>query len=260
MTASHHCQGLEFESGLRQGSHLPSGVVSCLPRSLETTTIVDWQRTLRDLMPPKVALRCAADAPADFKLTDGELACCARFSAKRLADFRVGRYCARDVLSQLGEPGASVTIGDSREPVWPDGIVGSIAHTTGIAGAVGAYASEYRALGLDIEHAQPLAAVSEHICTQRELVGPTSRVVGDDYLGAVFSAKEAVYKCIFPLVRRFVGFKEVEIEFAAAETFSVVWHDDVHDALSALQGRWRRADGVTMALAFLPALGCVEFT
>src|ERR1700679_1440183 len=56
----------------------------------------------------------------------------ARAVRSRQAEFFFGRLAARSVLAALNAPPGEVSVGASREPVWPPGIVGSISHTHAI--------------------------------------------------------------------------------------------------------------------------------
>jgi 4'-phosphopantetheinyl transferase EntD len=47
---------------------------------------------------------------------------------KRWREFAAGRSCARKALAASGHAPVAVLQGAGREPVWPQGIVGSITH------------------------------------------------------------------------------------------------------------------------------------
>src|SRR5690242_8343874 len=51
-----------------------------------------------------------------------------RAAPERQLEFRAGRHCARLAMGLLGAAGPVLRAPD-RSPVWPSGIVGSIAHT-----------------------------------------------------------------------------------------------------------------------------------
>lgn len=136
---------------------------------------------------------------------------------KRKAEFIAGRYCAREALRQLdAQFHAPIGIGAKREPLWPAGCIGSITHTRGYAAALVASRSELRAVGMDSERwikpdtAQDLA---RQILTTRDSSKELQELFASpaQHLTLVFSAKESLYKCLFPLVRRFFGFQTVAI-------------------------------------------------
>lgn len=55
---------------------------------------------------------------------------------KRRNEFITVRHCARLALQQLGLPPVPILKGETGEPCWPDGVVGSLTHTQGYRGAV----------------------------------------------------------------------------------------------------------------------------
>lgn len=136
---------------------------------------------------------------------------------KRKAEFIAGRYCAWAALSQLDcnfnvtKGDKTIGIGANREPLWPHGFVGSITHTHGYASAVVARRNTVRAVGLDSERwIEPERAeqVSRQILTTRESHIDHMQLFESPahYLTLVFSAKESLFKCLFPLVNRFFDF------------------------------------------------------
>ncbi len=132
---------------------------------------------------------------------------------KRKAEFLAGRYCARAALAQLdGSLAVNIGIGANREPLWPPGFVGSITHTHGYASAIVARQAQVRALGLDSESwidAQKVASVSPQILSPRDNHTGQMHLFDSPshYLTLVFSAKESLFKCLFPLVNRFFDFQ-----------------------------------------------------
>lgn len=94
---------------------------------------------------------------------------------------------------------------DRGAPTLPAGWSGSISHKGACAIAIAAPAALGN-LGIDLERAiAPRGDIGARILTPRE-----PAVVGK-WLTRVFAIKEAVYKAIDPIVRRYVGFQEVEV-------------------------------------------------
>ena len=124
-----------------------------------------------------------------------------RASAKRLREFRAGRWCARCAIRKLGYEAPSL-IGRRSDgaPVWPANIVGSITHAGSFAWAAVAGAAQTSALGIDTEVVMgddEAAQVLEQICTPSEVrraASLGSRSLGE-YVTLLFSAKESVHKC-----------------------------------------------------------------
>ena len=137
-----------------------------------------------------------------------------QFSQKRLADFSTGRYCAIKALEQLGIQDAIIPIGEDREPIWPEGIVGSISHCDSLTGAIVAKSSDHISLGLDIEEIGRVTPdLWDLVFTENEK-NYLFRLSDEDILvqsTAIFSIKEAFYKFQHPLTKTFLDFLDVEV-------------------------------------------------
>jgi 4'-phosphopantetheinyl transferase EntD len=121
-------------------------------------------------------------------------------------------------LAELGIHDFSLLAGEKRQPLWPDGIVGSITHTTGFAAAVLARRGPIEALGIDCEIIDSVGAdLWERICTPAEQarLAQLPEAQARQLAALIFAAKEAFYKCQFPVSREWVGFEDVMIEPSA---------------------------------------------
>ncbi|OEC93674.1 4'-phosphopantetheinyl transferase superfamily protein [Rhizobium sp. YK2] len=147
----------------------------------------------------------------------------ANASLRRKADFVAGRACAGAALANLTGKVFEIPIGLGGQPIWPEGITGSITHSSPIAAAVVFQKSIIRNAGLDIEHfmTEPTAWEIERLILgeeERQLIKrPADRA---QTVTAIFSAKEAIYKAIFPVVNRFVEFAEVKCTEIADHTLT----------------------------------------
>ncbi len=134
----------------------------------------------------------------------------ARAVPKRRAEFLAGRVLAQGALHRLGRPGA-IGRDDRGAPVWPPGVQGSISHSHGCAGV---WLTSGRAtMGLDIEalaDSRAHRAICHTVLTEadRAQLGAAPDPAAAT---AAFSAKEALYKALYPRVRRFFGFEYAEI-------------------------------------------------
>jgi len=162
-----------------------------------------------------VAVRATAEMERDA-LHPQEEACLEKMGARRGHEFALGRACARRALAQLGIEGVPLLRGERREPLWPEGVVGSLTHCRDFCAVAVAQRGEIAGLGLDAETARaPSRRFTERISTPRERTWldalPPSPAV--DWSVVLFSAKESFYKCYFPLTRTFLGFRDAEIRF-----------------------------------------------
>lgn len=135
---------------------------------------------------------------------------------KRVREFAAGRVCARRALAELGVLAFAVKVGPGRQPLWPEGVVGSITHTAGYCAAAVALRQALRGLGLDSEiQGHVREELWPSICTAAETdwlraLAPAGQAVA---AAAIFAAKEAFYKCQYPETREFLGFHDARIEF-----------------------------------------------
>lgn len=143
---------------------------------------------------------------------------------RRRVEYSAGRWCARRALGRLGLTPFVLRSGSDRSPQWPAAVVGSITHTGsvpgGYCGVAVARATEVRALGIDAEEALPLdASLWPSVLTPRERNDLMDR--GETDAGTLakvlFSAKESFYKAQFPLSRRYLDFRDVEVTLDAEE-------------------------------------------
>ena len=169
---------------------------------------------LRKVLPDVAAWAWTNESTDTSVLLPVELERSKTMAPRRLQSFCQGRDCARRALGDLGTSPTAIPVGSMREPIWPSGIVGSISHCDGFAIAAVARASELAGVGVDIEVQGNLeAGVRRLIATPDEARNSPL----DDADGRMlFSMKESVYKCIWPNLRRFVDFQEVEIEIGGA--------------------------------------------
>jgi len=203
---------------------------------------------------------CVATPPMyDAPLFPAEEAAVAKAVARRRREFAAGRACARAALERLGAQAGAIPRGPDRAPVWPGGHVGSIAHCDGFCAAVVARPGTARSLGLDAEAAAPLAPdMAAHVCRPEELArfAALPDPVGSSWPKLAFSAKEAFYKCYFPIARTYLGFEDVSVWFSD-DRFRIVLEapgKPMAAAAEAFQGLWRVDDRRVYAGVTLPPL------
>jgi 4'-phosphopantetheinyl transferase EntD len=124
----------------------------------------------------------------------------AALSPTRRRDFIRGRTALHALVGD-----AAITPSDRGAP-HVDGFTCSISHKGTRAAAIAAPDGD-GFVGVDLERAEPPRIdISSKVLTARE-----PRAAGAE-LTRVFALKEAIYKAIDPIVRRYVAFTEVEIE------------------------------------------------
>ena len=162
----------------------------------------------------------------------------------RQLSFVGGRLCAERCLTQLGDETAVVGYGSGGEPIWPKAFRGSITHTTKHAHAAVMAKPWCSGIGIDSEHVVESGAdIVAMCCTPFERATWFGDAIDPLRATLLFSAKESFYKAVYPVVRRFVDFDEVEV---------VAWHD--HCASLYLRPR-ESGD-----LSWVPDSTCVRFS
>jgi 4'-phosphopantetheinyl transferase EntD len=120
------------------------------------------------------------------------------------------RIVARKLLPRLGFAPSAIPKAPSGMPVWPDGVIGSLAHNDILAVAAVGLAEVTAAVGIDVEPARILPPdILDLVATARE-----KRNIAVDPCGGrlLFAAKEAVYKAVYPLDRMFLEYHDIEID------------------------------------------------
>ncbi len=200
---------------------------------------------------------------ADPKAPDGkpwpeEAAAIARAIPRRQREFAAGRDAARAAMDELGLEPQAVPQAPDRAPIWPAGLVGSIAHCDNVAIAAVAPAHRLQAIGIDIEPASALDLdLWDTICTQAErswLNGQPARDRGR-LAKLIFSAKESVYKAQYTLSGKLIGFQDVEISLSQRkEEFSASFlsKSNVLSDHPRPEGRWIISQGLIISVLILP--------
>jgi 4'-phosphopantetheinyl transferase EntD len=176
---------------------------------------------------------------------------------RRRREFRAGRLLARQALAQIGSPPSQILARDEGDPIWPAEFVGSISHTGDWAGVVAAPACAAAGVGLDLEADRPLDAdLRGLVCRSDETCEVASLAArGIDLAMLRFVAKEACFKAMFPIERRYFDFLDARVTFDAEQDAFRIDVDKWPDAPPVardLIGRFAHANGLLAAVAHLP--------
>ncbi len=168
------------------------------------------------LLDERIAVAESPIGSATFVLMPEEtVAICGAVPSRR-NEFAAGRHCARVAMAEFGRHALAIPMGSDRAPIWPGGLVGSISHCgSWCAAAVARVADGVAAIGIDIEVATPLdVELAEEICTdgERKWLATMPTAERGLLLAAIFSAKEATYKCQYTLTGKLIGFQALSVE------------------------------------------------
>ena len=129
---------------------------------------------------------------------------------KRRAEFLCGRITAKKALSEFSSSNHQIIVGNGREPIFPKTIIGSITHSNQTALCALASSSKLKYLGIDLE-----PKIDQVIVTQieQQIISLKERHVIEDCgldfgtaFTLVFSAKESLFKALYPQVSEFFDF------------------------------------------------------
>lgn len=179
------------------------------------------QQTLSTHLGPQFGVACSDVHGDPSELLPIERHAIRNAIPRRQREFAAGRTAARRALSQLGcEPSCIPTAVD-RSPIWPDGVVGSIAHSARACVAVVGLRSQVGAVGVDVEEDRELDPdLWSAICTPTELrlLDRLPRSQRGRWAMHLFCAKEAFYKWQYPQTARLLAFDDVEVHFRPGKT------------------------------------------
>lgn len=134
-------------------------------------------------------------------------------SPKRAYEYLGGRICASEALKALGCSNVGELLSsDLRLIEWPKGFIASISHSEGRITAVATTQGELLGIGVDIEKYmsdEKAARLASRLLTSEE---QTNLILPGDFAGLkttlIFSAKESIFKSIYPLTKVYFGFKD----------------------------------------------------
>ncbi|MFH7927326.1 4'-phosphopantetheinyl transferase [Enterobacter roggenkampii] len=138
---------------------------------------------------------------------------------KRRAEYLAARYAAQRVLRSWGcdaTPGSA----PDRSPVWPTGWRGSLSHSHELALVVVAPEASGLTPGVDIEFLAPETIQrTAHLFTtpQERACLAASQIDDASALLITFSAKESLYKALYPEVGRALDFDAARVCHIAPE-------------------------------------------
>lgn len=221
---------------------------------------------MKSALPPGVECEWTTEAASTGILPE-EAALVAGAVPFRRAEFAQVRKCARVCLTRLGFVPGPILTTPQREPIWPQGAVGSMTHCRGLYAASLGYAADYAAIGID---AEPNHALPRDVCgtviqdSERAMLDQLARSRSRRWPEPawdrlVFSAKESIFKAWFPLAKVWIDFDEfvVDIHPSTGSFTGVYAGDDEWAAARAfveVAGRWAVTDtGHIVTAAAVPA-------
>ena len=138
------------------------------------------------------------------------------------------RRVARELMNSMGFADLPILRSKFGAPIWPAGVVGSMAHDDRIAIANVGLRRDLDGVGIDIEPATPLPPDMLELIARPGAGKP----IVDNPLRAnlLFAIKEAVFTAAYPLDHEFLDFHDIEVDLAvwlamtrAGRTLALHW-------------------------------------
>ena len=164
------------------------------------------------------------------------------------------------MLAELGHQDFTLLRGEKREPLWPAGIAGAISHNNDTALCAAQHERGAGGVGIDVETQMPSVRAEElwsGIVNENECQWLRQRPQPFNLLlTLVFSAKESLFKALYPQVRCYFDFMDARIVGLdmQAQTFELELLTTLTPRCQAgrrFKGRfWLQGDAVTTFICF----------
>jgi len=190
------------------------------------------------------------------ELSTDESAATQSMVANRLRTYSTGRRAARQCLAQLGIHNFSLLAAPSREPIWPDGMVGSLSHTNDDCVAVVAPQHLCRGLGIDVERLVEIGRGEQDLILTPGEKAMLAELTTVDHLDcAIFSIKEAVFKSVYPFNHQWIDFQQANVALDIHKgEYAVQFAEEVDPVGFKVAGRFTMTRNCVVASAELVAL------
>lgn len=132
------------------------------------------------------------------------------------------RHLARGLLEDIGYPGAIIGREKTGRPIWPAGIIGSLAHDDVVAVAAVSTNRAISAIGIDVEPATPLPDdLSSLVLKPNDDPGTI-----DQHLAGrvIFASKEAVFKATCSLDGVLLEHDDITVNLATSCAWTRTGH------------------------------------
>ena len=179
---------------------------------------------------------------------------------KRKAEYLLGRHCARQILLEhFGQTvQGSLESEEKSIPEWPEGYTGSISHTKSFVCAIVAPFRMHSQLGIDAEswiESGKTKTLQGRICNADELqLFDQMRKTVRSPLTLIFSAKESIYKLLYPTYKKFFGFEAATlVQFDQKQLLFRV-DEKIHPSQTLIAIRYQQLEWGVLTIASLPPL------
>ncbi len=162
---------------------------------------------------------------------------------KRRREFATARALAREGLERFfGLHDFNLLNDKDRAPIWPQGIAGSLSHSSTRAW-VALVDATYGTIGIDGENRDKLERSLWHLTMCGEEIAYLKTLktsIQERRALVIYSAKEALYKAQFPWSHKYVDFMAAQIRLDEDGSLQCIFQSDIAPFQSGFvaSGRW----------------------
>lgn len=196
---------------------MPAATPAQTPKPSMDDELASIHALLPKVLPLEVHAHAAIVDPRHIPtLSPEEHAIIQNAAPRRQAEFATGRYCAKEALKHLGHSNASIPThpNNPRQPIWPEGTLGSITHSHHLALAIAAPASKYQGLGIDLEKQGRLKEKLWRIVltpTEKAYLQQQPEAQRQSLATIIFGTKEAIFKALAPALGPELSFQQATV-------------------------------------------------
>jgi enterobactin synthetase component D len=153
-----------------------------------------------------------AGAPLDSLLSRLDDRATDHFHPNRKKEFLFGRLCASKAHElHFGTELLSLPISLNKAPQWPKDVIGSISHNQFWVGAAVSKSESLLGVGIDFEvMGRAKLELGRYIRNAKDLQTHQD-LKENELLTLIFSAKESLYKALYPTAKCFFGFEAAAV-------------------------------------------------
>lgn len=163
-----------------------------------------------------------------YPVLDEEMALIANAVTSRQKEFSTGRWLARQGLQQFGFPSQPIKMGNLRNPLWPESVLGTISHDADCCAVVLVQKQDFNGLGIGIDLVALLQRTGKLDGLESMIMADTSELDAVDKLNLavepallLFSIKESIIKALSFYLDDFIDMRLIEVFYADKILFKI---------------------------------------
>ena len=142
---------------------------------------------------------------------------------------------------------------EDRSPIWPQGFIGSISHSKNLVAV--ALSQNCKYLGIDLENLGRMKIDVFNKISVDEDIKIVNGLTDEQLMTLIFSAKEALFKALYPEVKKFFGFDYAYVKnvFVDKNSFEICLKKPINELWTpekrqAITGRFLFDQGHCLAI------------